>query len=190
MRTRRTMTMLAAMLGMPLAALAGVAETSATAGSNGRGSGTAAATANYDGDGIALTRTDAHSGRLNVARGLSVGLDADGLSISNSYALAGRFGPAVGGTFNLHIGTDGKTSFSGGRVNASGDAERSVAVGGAIGESRGRSVTVAQASGATGGRGRVQAETRAEESRSVRAERGRGFVRAAGAIRAVVAGRR
>lgn len=190
MLTRRNMIAMGLGWAMPLAALAGVAETSATAGSNGRGAGTAGATATYTGDGIGLTRTDAHSGRLNVARGLSVGLDADGLSISNSYALAGAVGPAVGGTFNLHIGADGKTTFSGGRVTAEGDRDRSVAVGGAVGKDRGRGVATATASGATGPRGRVEAETRASDSGRGRNSRSAGVIRTAGAIRAVVAGRR
>jgi len=165
---RENLVMLAALLGAPMMALAGVAETSATAGSSGRGPGNAAATATYDGDGIGLTRTKATSGRLNIARGLSVGLDADGLSISHSYALAGRFGPAVGGTFNLHVSPNGESSFSTGNATASGDRERSVTVGGAIGETHGRGVAVASAGGNTGPRGRVEATTHASSARNLR----------------------
>lgn len=180
---RNNLMMLAAVLSAPLMALAGVAETSATASSTGRGPGVAEATATYDGDGIGMTRTKATSGRLNIARGLSVGFDADGLTVSNSYALAGRFGPAVGGTFNLHLGLDGKAAVSTGQVTASGDRARSVTAGGAIGETYGRSVNTAHASGATGRRGRVEASTHASES-------GRRGMAVARSVRAVVSGRR
>lgn len=183
MKPVKTMCMLTSLLSAPLLALAGVAETSATAGSNGRRSGTATATATYDGDGIGLTRTKATSGKLNIARGLSVGLDADGLSISHSYALAGRFGPAVGGTLNLHISPNGETAVSAGNATASGDRERSVTVGGAIGNDRGRGVATAHAGGATGRGGRVETKTFARSSDAPRRY-------AALGARALVAGRR
>ncbi|MCB9849376.1 MAG: hypothetical protein H6817_01575 [Phycisphaerales bacterium] len=159
------LTLAMSLLAMPLMAFAGVAETSATAGSNGRGNGTAGATATYDGDGIGLTRTKASSGRLNIARGLSVGLDADGLSVSNSFAVAGRFGPAIGRTFSLHISPNGTTSLSSGSANAEGSNNRSVAVGSSAGAVYGTPVANASASGSTGSRGRVQAVTNTETSR-------------------------
>lgn len=154
--------------------LANDARTTATAGSNGRGAGTAGATANYDGGGIGFTRTKADTGRINLARGLAVGFDEDGLSVSHSYALAPTYGPAVGGTFNMHIGLDGEATVSAGRVTADGDPVRVVTAGGNAG-SNGRSpVATATASGETGRRGEVRAETRSFSSdRGRYAERGR-----------------
>ncbi|HNO79715.1 MAG TPA: hypothetical protein PKN33_16835, partial [Phycisphaerae bacterium] len=122
----------AVMMAFPFAASAGVANTSATAGSSGWGPGTAAATANYDGDGVGFTKTKASSGKLNIARGLSVGFDESGLSVSHSYAIAGQTGPAVGGTLNVHIGQDG-VALSGGQSVASQGRTREVNVSGEAG---------------------------------------------------------
>jgi len=167
MNTRRRIGFFAvAFLGMPLAVFAGVAETSAGASSNGRGPGTATASAAYNGDGIGAARTSTHSGKLNIARGLAVGLDEDGLSITHSYALAGKRGKAVGGTLNLHVGRDGETSLSTGSVTASGDRNRAVNVGGAAGSAYRRPIATAQASGSTGSRGRVHAVTNSKTSRN------------------------
>ncbi len=145
-------------------AMAGEASTSATATSGRRGPGTAAATADYDGNGVGLTRTKADSGRINFARGLSLGFDEDGLSLSTSYALAGRVGPAVGGTFNVHVGLDGKTSTSVGTVVAKGGAARGATVEGLAGADRGRSVAASTASGNTLGGGKVDAWTHSEDT--------------------------
>jgi hypothetical protein len=163
---------LLALVMLPTTARAGVAETSATAGSRGFGPGTAGATATYDGDGIGLTRTQATSGRVSVARGLSVGVDRDGLSVSHSYALAGRVGPAVGGTFNLHVGPDGKGMLSVGRADTRGDRQRAVSVGGAVGTRYGRPVAEARATGSTGRRGAVRANTFSRSSRGFDRARG------------------
>ncbi len=161
MRTNAMRMLFAGMLGGLLAtgAWAGESSTSATAGANGRGSGTAAATADYQGNGIGFTKTKARTGRLNFARGLSVGFDETGLSLSHSYALAGQRGPAVGGTLNLHVGLDGQTSVSGGRVTADGSPERSVTTGGVAGNTGRTPYAASSASGRTAGRGDVQAKT-------------------------------
>ncbi|GJM25422.1 MAG: hypothetical protein DHS20C16_18370 [Phycisphaerae bacterium] len=145
-------------MAFPFAAFAGVANTSATAGSGGWGPGTAAATANYDGDGVGFTKTKASSGKLNVARGLSVGFDQTGLSVSHSYAVAGQRGPAVGGTLNVHIGQNG-VAVSGGQSVASQGRSRQVNVAGQAGSNGRRPTATAAASGHASGRGVVNART-------------------------------
>jgi hypothetical protein len=162
---RSILTAMALSLTCSLSALAGEAATSATAGSSGRGPGTAGATATYDGGGIGYTDTQAQSGRFNFARGLSVGLDQDGLSLSTSYAVAGQRGPAVAGTFNMNIGLDGQVSSSVGRSVAQGDPQRHVSAGGSAGSVWGQPAAVATASGDTGPRGEVRAVTRSDTSR-------------------------
>lgn len=153
-------------LGMTLPSMAGQAATSATAGSSGWGPGTAGATAQYNGDGVGYTDTQAQSGRLNFARGLAVGFDQDSLSLSTSYAVAGQRGPAVAGTFNLDIGLDGQVSSSVGRSVAQGDPQRTVSAGGSAGSHHGLPGTaVATASGHTGPRGEVRAVTRSDSTR-------------------------
>ena len=167
-----TMKILGMFFTMSSAAWAGEANTSATAGSRGFGPGTAAATANYDGNGIGFTKTQANSGNnLNFARGLSIGFDEDGLSLSHSYAVAPRFGPAIGGTMNLHIGTDGQSSLSTGRVKSSGDPSRRVAVSGSAGSHRGRSQAVSATRGVTGPRGAVRASTHSAQRRGFASRR-------------------
>ncbi len=148
----------AVMMAFPFAAFAGVANTSATAGSSGWGPGTAAATANYDGDGVGFTKTKASSGKLNIARGLSVGFDQSGLSVSHSYAIAGQRGPAVGGTLNVHIGQDG-VALSGGQTVASQGRTREVTASGEAGSVGRRPVATAATSGYASGRGVVNART-------------------------------
>ncbi len=153
-----SMAVAAVMFGFPFAAFAGSANTSATAGSGGWGPGTAAATANYDGDGIGFTKTKASSGRVNIARGLSVGFDQSGLSVSHSYAVAGQRGPAVGGTLNVHVGQDG-VALSGGQSVASQGRSREVTVSGQAGSNGRRPIATAAASGHASGRGVVNART-------------------------------
>jgi hypothetical protein len=164
---------IAAMCGRAMPALALDTQTTASAGSNGRGSGTAAATANYTGDGIGFARTQADTGKVNFARGLAVGLDENGLSLSNSFAVAPQYGPAIGGTFNVHIGTDGGTTVSTGRVTADGDRNRSVNVGGSAGGNRFNQHSIATASGNTGPRGEVRAETHSVDRPGYRFAAGR-----------------
>ena len=158
----KTTTMIAMALccGLPLSAGGGQALTSASAGATGYGTGTAVAPADYIGDGAGFARTKTDSGRVNLARGVSVGVDEGGVSLSASYALAGQVGPAVGGTFNVHVGRDGQTAVSGGRVISQGDSARRVSAGGAAGRVHYRSpYAVSAAGGRTGPRGQVAAET-------------------------------
>jgi len=163
MKTNTRWTLFAGLLSVAYATLAsaGQASTSATAGSDGYGSGGASATANYDGNGIGITQTRTHSGRLNLARGVSVGIDEDGLMLSTSYALAPTRGPAVGGTFNLRIGADGDVSGSAGRAVATGDRNREVNALGFVSGSRfAGGSSGASVGGTTGPRGRVTADSR------------------------------
>lgn len=158
-------------------AWAGEASTSATAASNGRRTGTAAATADYDGNGVGFTNTKADSGRLNFARGISLGFDEDGLSLSTSYAVAPQFGPAAAGTFNMNLGLDGSVSGSTGRTIAEGSRTREVSAGGWTGNNRFNSSAGATVAGNTGPRGRVIAESRSYDRPSRIAGRRIGYGR-------------
>ena len=151
----------ATLLAMTATAWAGRATTSATASSPGYGPGTAAATAGYDGNGVGITRTNARTGRVNIAQGVSLGFDENGLSLSTSYAIAPRFGPAIGSTMNVAIGTDGSVAHSVGRTLATGSRTRTVSTAGSAAPgSRGRSPTAsAAASGRTGHGGKVISKT-------------------------------
>jgi hypothetical protein len=159
MKTMAAMTM-AALCG---GANAGEAQTSATAGSA-RGNGTAAATARYEGD-AGFARTDTRSGRVNLARGVAVGVDEDGLSLSLSNAVATEHGPAIATNFNLSIGRDGQVSHSNGIAVADGPVHRSATAGGSASNDRFNSGASSFASGRTDPRGVVRAETRSESGR-------------------------
>lgn len=166
-----------------LAALAGIfvvgaanasdATTSASAGSNRYGPGTAAATASYGGD-VGFARTDSRSGRVNLARGVAVGVDQNGLSLSLSNAVALQGGPAVATNLNLSIDRDGDVSVSGGHAVARGPIHQSVYAGGGAGNGR---AAIATAGGNTDRFGRVDARTHARDyrpvSRIIRVGRGR-----------------
>jgi hypothetical protein len=143
-------------LMMSAPALAADGETSASA-SSGRGrSGTAAASAHYAGD-VGFARSDTRTGRINLARGVALGVDENGLALSVSTAIAPRFGPAIATTFNMSLGRDGHSSASFGTALAQGPAERGVSAGGAT-TSRPGGATIASASGqAPGGVVRVAA---------------------------------
>jgi len=159
-------------------ALAGQASSGASAASNGRGPGTAAAEAAYTGNGIGVTKTNARSGnRLNLARGTSIGFDGTGLSFSNSYAVAAKFGPAVAGTLNLRVGTDGRVTGSVGRTVASGDRHREVSARGSTGNSRRGAPASAAVRGFAGRRGHVKAVSRSFDHRPVRRQAVRTFRR-------------
>lgn len=151
-------------LGLTAAALAADAETSASAGGfRGSRSGTATATASFDGD-VGFTRTDSRSGRVNVARGVAVGFDEDGLSLSISNAIDPRFGPAIATNFNMSIDRDGDVSTSGGLGLVSGPGFRQVTAGGATGTGFVQPHATSFASGDTDARGRVIASTRSYSS--------------------------
>lgn len=142
-------------------AYASDAATSASAGSS-RWSpnGHADATASYDGR-VGFARTDARSGKLNLARGVAVGVDKDGLSLSISNAVAPRVGPALATNFNLTIDRDGDVSTSGGLVVANSPHHRSVTAGGDTGSGRGFASPrgTSYASGDTDRYGTVRAQT-------------------------------
>jgi hypothetical protein len=172
MKTMNRTMMMATIFGaLTAATLGGETATSATAGSNGRGPGYAGATADYNGNGIGVTRTKAETGRINFARGLSLGFDEDGLSLSTSYALAPKYGPAVGGTFNMNIGLDGQRSASFGQTVASGDRNRTVTAGGFAGSNRGMGRAGATVTGTTGPRGEVRSMTRSLSSQDQHSRR-------------------
>ncbi len=158
---------IAGLLTTVTSAMAGQAESSAAASSNGWGPGTATATAGYHGGGVGFAQTDTRSGNVNLARGLSFGFDGQGLSLSSSYAVAPQLGPALAGTFNLAIGTDGSVSHSTGRTVALGDSSRQAQAGGfaSPGYAGRPALAGATASGRTGQRGRVMAGTRSQSYR-------------------------
>lgn len=143
------------------AALASDARTSATAGSNSfTGGGNAGATAAYDGD-VGFARTDTHSGQVNLARGVAVGVDENGITLSVSNALATKNGNAVAANFNLAIDRDGDVSHSGGVTVSKGPLEREASAGGSAtnGNRWSAPVTTAVASGKTDPWGTVEAQT-------------------------------
>lgn len=167
MKTTNLAIAMVTMLATALGAVAGQADSSASASSNGRGPGTASATAGYQGNGVGFTHTNAKSGNVNIAEGLSFGFDEQGLSLSSSFAVAPRIGSAAAGTFNLALGLDGDVSYGVGRSAAAGDSYRSVEAGGSAAPGRyGRSGgAVATASGRTGPRGVAVAKTSSHNSR-------------------------
>lgn len=141
------------------------AGTSAAAtGGWGRRPGTASATAQYEGD-LGLARTHSQSGQLNYSRGVAVGYDEDGLSVSVSHAIAPNGGPAVAGTFNLSVDSDGHVDSAIGRVVAQGGARQQVQAGGIVGTGPRAAAPTAIASGRTWGGGSVQASTRVDSGR-------------------------
>lgn len=162
---KRMQTMYLTLAGLLLATpttLASDAETSASA-TGGRGrAGTSAASARYDGD-IGFARTDTRSGRVNLARGIAVGVDEDGLSLSLSTAVASQRGPALATNVNISVGRDGRTSSSVGTAVARGGRERSVSVGGSTTTRPGRA-TISHATGRTLGGGSVRAQTTSTSS--------------------------
>jgi hypothetical protein len=127
-RTLKTITAILTGLTLTTTALAGNAETSATAGTR-FDSGNAMATAAYDGR-IGFARSNAQTGRVNAAKGVAVGVDKHGISLSVSTALATRLGPAVAANFNMTIGRDGDVSKSTGLAIAKGSFVREATAGG------------------------------------------------------------
>ncbi len=154
----RLLAVLAGLVAAP--AWASDAATSATAGGNRHGDGSAAATASYEGD-VGFARTDSRSGRVNIARGVAVGVDQNGLSLSVSNAIAPQFGPAIATNFNMSIDRDGDVSVSGGAAVARSPIHREVNAGGSAGTGRPATAT---AGGETDRFGRVDAQTHARSS--------------------------
>jgi hypothetical protein len=141
--------------------MAGEAASNAWA-SNGLGrSGSAGATASYDGEdgGIGFAKTRTKTGQISLARGLAVGFDRDGIDISFSHAIAGKVGPAYAGTLNLSIGLDGHVSGSYGGALAQGGQTRSAEAGGSTRSYPGGAGSVATATGNTWPGGQVVART-------------------------------
>jgi len=149
------------------AAYASEAATSATAGSGYGRNGNASATARYEGK-LGWARTDTHSGPVNLARGVAVGVDEDGISVSVSNAIAPNRGPALATTFNLSIGRDGDVSHSRGISVADGPFEREATAGGSTAAERGRTTSTALAGGRTDRFGRVVAHSSSEDHVSPR----------------------
>lgn len=152
------------------ATLAAGAGTSATAGSS-RWSvnGTAAATAEYQGN-AGWTRTEAQSGRINTATGVAVGVDEDGIALSVSNALATPGGPALAGNFNLSIDRNGGVSGSFGVTSASGPHFREASAGGASATTRHGGTAISEASGRTDDHGVVRTRTGASNVPARRVE--------------------
>ncbi len=149
----------AALMGWSVESRAADSASSAGAASDGHRSGTATATAQYEGD-VGFARTNSESGRVNAARAVAVGVDEDGLSLSISQAFAPRFGPAIATNFNLTIDRDGDVSASRGVAVADGSAQRAVSVGGSGGNGR---ATTSTATGSTGPHGQVRVHTEAHD---------------------------
>lgn len=140
------------------------AATQASVTSGRGGSGSAMATAEYEGV-VGLARTRTETGKVTLARGLAVGLDEDGLSVSFSHGVASRRGPAYAGTFNLAINTDGQVSGSYGGVLSRGGSSRSATAGGEVQAARRGGSATAFATGHTQGGGSVKANTQSYQRR-------------------------
>ena len=150
-------------LWFSFAAYGADANSSATAGSNGGRTGTAVATAGYEGD-FGFARTDSNSGRVNTARGVAVGVDNDGVSLSLSNALATQHGPAIATNYNLSIGRDGRVSSSFGASVANGPVHREASAGGRTATTANGGGAVSEASGRTDRFGSVEARSEAHDS--------------------------
>ncbi len=156
MKRFRIASVCAVLISWSVAVQAAESATSAGAASHGGRSGSASATAQYEGD-VGFARTNTESGRMNASRAIAVGVDEDGLSLSISQAIAPRFGPAIATNFNLAIDSDGDVSASRGVAIAEGSTQRDVTAGGASRNDGGASSTARGSSG-SGGRVRVHSE--------------------------------
>jgi hypothetical protein len=163
---RQLMTTSAMMMTLWLVAPGWASEAATSAGVSGNryGPGTAHATASYVGD-RGFARTDTQSGKVNLARGVAVGIDKDGLSLSVSHAVDAGRGPALATNFNMSIGRDGSRSVSLGAAVADGRLERAASAGGSTAAGRNGSVALSTASGHTDRFGRVRVVTKAENHR-------------------------
>jgi hypothetical protein len=140
-------------------AFAGVAGSSANAGT--AGGGHANATADYQGNGgVGFARTDTDTGAVNHARGVAFGADSDSMDLSWSQATAPQHGPGIASNFNLSIGYDGEVSGSFGMSTANGGRDRQVEAGGTTGHNRVTGgASTSYATGNTTGGGVVRANT-------------------------------
>lgn len=151
----------AALLALAAPALASDAKTSATATNGPLAPGSAAASANYQGD-RGFARSDTRTGDVNIARGVALGVDQNGLSLSVSHALAPRHGPAIATNFNMSINRNGDVAHSVGAAIATGGVERTATVSGGAGRNGRSAESAAFAHGRTSGGGRVQVISRGE----------------------------
>ncbi|MCC6359230.1 MAG: hypothetical protein IT450_10830 [Phycisphaerales bacterium] len=113
------------------AAMAGDARTSAEASNGLLRDGSATATAQYQGK-AGFAQTASHSGRVNTARGVAVGVDKQGMTLSVSNAVAPKIGPAVAVNFNIGIDRDGDVTKSRSIVVAKGPLLKKVSAGGEV----------------------------------------------------------
>jgi hypothetical protein len=137
-------------------------ETSASATGGRARSGTAIATARYEGD-VGFARTDTRTGNINLARGVAVGVDEDGLSLSVSLAIAPLSGPAFATNFNLSFESDGDVATSFGTSRATGGTSRTVAVGGRASATPYRPLAMSTASGVSRNGGVVRTYTHSNQ---------------------------
>lgn len=160
----RFLTCTTVMLLTTLSAFASSAATNASAGRDILGRGNAQAYATYDGD-AGFARTDTRTGRVNIARGVAVGVDEDGLSLSVSTAFDPKHGPAIASNFNLSIGRDG-ASHSHGLALANDRNERQVSAGGAVTANRRGPLARSTAQASTSPFGQAIARTSSNTHRS------------------------
>jgi hypothetical protein len=163
----RTHQTIAAALSLVLTAGAAVASDAATSAAVGGGfgrPGTAAATARYEGD-FGLARTDTRTGRVNIARGLAVGVDEDGLAFSLSNAVLTPGGVSVATTLNIGIDRDGDVSTSTGLAIAAGPREREASAGGRVSTRPDGGGATSIAQGRSDRNGRVIARTHSDDDR-------------------------
>lgn len=166
-RIQRTIVTVISMTLGASVALASDAATSAAVGGGAWRPGTATATAHYEGD-VGLARTDTRTGRVNVARGLAVGVDEDGLAFSLSNAVITPNGVAVATNLNIGIDRDGDVSTSTGLSVAAGPREREATAGGQVSTRPGSGSATSIAQGRTDRHGRVMARTSADDFRPKR----------------------
>jgi hypothetical protein len=146
--------------GMAGAAWAADAQTSATVSP-----GAAAATAHYTGE-RGFARTDTRTGRVDLARGVAVGVDERGLSLSVSHALRPSGGPAIATTFNLAIGPEGVAGSSGVAL-ADGPRYSQASAGGQASTGHASPTATVIAHGVTDPAGQVRVQTRSDSHRGL-----------------------
>ncbi len=130
------------------------------------GAGTAGATARYSGD-VGFARTDSQTGRVDLARGVAVGVDQNGLSLSVSHAVRPEHGPALAANMNVAIGRTGVATSTGLTVASPGPLS-SAAAGGSASTNGWQPHSSAQATGRSGPDGHVRAFTTADSAPAIR----------------------
>ncbi len=143
------------LVGLASSVNASDARTSAEVGSSRGGADHAAATADYHGR-VGIARTNAKTGKINLARGLALGLDEDGVSFSLSQALGGQRA-SLASNLNVSLNRDGDHSVSFGSTLSRGPRHHSAKVEGGASADRRSTRATAAASGDADRRGRVDA---------------------------------